>query len=196
MSACAWTKAVTLGLLLVAVLLQTEVASAGGTTTSCVGPGNPCGLTIEKLVNGNIADTAPGVLVPVGSILTFTYVVTATAPAQNPAVHDDNGTPGFTADDFSPVLVSGDTTPNGILDPGETWTFSSPGHTALLGLHTNIGEVGLLFFCSPTSCNGGIVSDPASYTGVVPAPASLVLVAIALSGLALLTQVRSRPRTL
>jgi len=190
-------KAVGLGLLslAVAVLFQTAVASAGGFTPSCF-PGNPCGLNIEKLVNGQDADTAPGITVPVGSVVTFTYLVTTTVTANNPLVLDDNGTPGFTADDFFATLVSGDTSDFFNLDPNETWTFTAQG-PALLGLHTNIGTVGQLACITVTFCSfNGIDTDPASYTGVVPAPASLMLIAITLAGFALLTQLRGSPRTL
>ena len=104
------------------------------------------------------------------------------------------------ADDFLAVFVGGDTVDFGSLNPGETWTFTAQ-ETALVGVHTNIGTVGQ-FQCPFIGCVPlfvGIDSDPASYTGVpagVPAPASLVLVGMALSAFALLGRPRSRPRTL
>jgi hypothetical protein len=40
------------------------------------------------------------------------------------AVVDDNGTPGNTADDFSPTSKTGDTNSNNQIDVGETWTYT------------------------------------------------------------------------
>ena len=204
-----WTKGLIVSLLsLAAVALQTGFGNAGTSFPPVVNPclgsfnPNPCGLDIEKLVNGEDADTAPGVFVPVGSIVTFTYVVTATSPASFSGflplgILDDNGTPGLPGDDFVPSFVGGDLSNLGVLDPGETWTYTAQ-ETALVGLHTNIGAVG----GSPPVCQVGspcfsiIAQDPASYTGVVSSPASIWLVGCALSGLAALRRLRSRPRTL
>ncbi len=48
---------------------------------------------------------------PVGSTVTFTYVVTNTGnvPLSGVAVRDDNGTPANPADDFDATFVGGDT---------------------------------------------------------------------------------------
>jgi len=67
-------------------------------------------VSIEELVNGQEADAAPGVTVPVGSVVTFTYQVTNTGASPFPlpfVVVDDNGTPGLTSDDFLPALTLG-----------------------------------------------------------------------------------------
>ena len=201
-----WAKGLIVSLLgLAAVAFQTGAVNAGGTINPnpCTIGGNPCGLGIEKLVNGEDADTAPGELVPVGSIVTFTYLVTATSGATflGLGVLDDNGTPGVPGDDFLPSFVGGDVSNLGVLDPGETWTYTAQ-ETALVGLHTNIGAVGgLIGLCSlpgpvcQFSVNPVLDQDPASYTGVVPSPASIVLVGCALSGLVALRRLRSRLRS-
>ena len=170
---------------LIACLLSSSIlgvaghAVAGGTI--CCGPPIGTGTvsaSIEKLVNGDAADAAPGVIVPVGSLVTFRYLVTNTGTGSfDVVVQDDNGTPGLLGDDFSPTLVIGD----GVFDPGDTWTYSAT-QTALPGLHTNIGSAGLLIgvFGSPGTVSfAALASDPASYTGV-PGPAALTLVALAL----------------
>ena len=47
-------------------------------------------------------------------------------------VRDDNGT-ADTADDFSPVFKGGDTNSDGVLDPGETWTYTATGTVGTVG---------------------------------------------------------------
>jgi hypothetical protein len=99
------------------------------------------GLHLEKLVNGQDADSAPGPTVTVGSTVTFTYIVTneALLPIANITVRDNNGTPGVPGDDFSAVFVSGDGNNNSLLDTSETWTYTAS-RTAILGQYTNIGS--------------------------------------------------------
>src|SRR5262249_61036770 len=76
---------------------------------------------------------------------------------------DDNGTPGNTVDDFSPVGVLsggfnvGDVNHNGKVDFGEVWLFTSTGATtqplkAVLGTTTNTATV--------IATNGRPVSAP------------------------------------
>ena len=76
------------------------------------------GINLVKLTNGTDNDTPPGVLVPVGSTVTFTYVVTNTGnvPLSGVTVRDDNGTPADPADDFDATFVGGDTDGDGLLD--------------------------------------------------------------------------------
>jgi hypothetical protein len=75
------------------------------------------------------ADRTPGspLLFASGSTLTYTYFVTATTatPLGSITIVDDNGTPAATADDLTPVYVSGDANSNGTLDPGETWVYTA-----------------------------------------------------------------------
>ena len=68
-------------------------------------------------------------------------------------VVDDNGTPGNTADDFSPTFTGGDTNGDGLLDLGETWTY------------TATGTVGTADYCNTGTASGtngttATASDP------------------------------------
>jgi hypothetical protein len=105
-------------------------------------------ISIKKAVNGQPADSpADAVYVPTGAVVTWTYVVTngttgtATPVAiANVVVTDDAGTQDVTSDDFHPTPTGGDTNGNGLLDPGETWTYEH--HAALTpGLHGNVARV-------------------------------------------------------
>jgi uncharacterized repeat protein (TIGR01451 family) len=65
----------------------------------------------------------------------------------------------------------GDTNKNGLLDPGETWLFTSAGvltQQARLGVHVNIATVTAQSVQNHVSVSD---TDPAYYTGVVPQPA-------------------------
>ncbi len=83
-------------------------------------------IAIQKFTNGQSAATAPGPSVPLGNPVTFTYAVTnpGNESLSNVIVIDDAGTPSDTSDDFSPTFTGGDTNNNGMLDVGETWTYS------------------------------------------------------------------------
>jgi hypothetical protein len=104
-------------------------------------------ISITKAVNGIAADSpADAVYVPASASVTWTYVVTngttgSATPVSiaNVVVTDDNGTQGVTSDDFSPTPTGGDVNANGLLDPGETWTYT---HSAVLpaGLHGNVAR--------------------------------------------------------
>ena len=88
-------------------------------------------IDIEKFTNGADADEPNGADVPEiapGETVNWTYQVTNTG--DNPfdisevVVVDDNGTPADTSDDFNPVLdATSDANSDGVLSPGETWTF-------------------------------------------------------------------------
>jgi hypothetical protein len=84
-----------------------------------------------------LAQAAPGRMLPVGTSVVWTYQVfdEGDAPIKVTSIRDDNGTPSNPNDDFTPtpVLQSGtlynlgDTNGNGLLDPGEAWLYSSQG---------------------------------------------------------------------
>jgi len=177
-----------MSLLLVTLLVYTGPAQAGGIIVD---------VDIEKFVNGVDADTAPGIFVPVGSIVTFTYTLENFGLETLPfpvSINDDNGTPSLFGDDFAPTFVGGDTTPNGFLDPDETWTYTAS-RTALVGLHTNIAVVFAL-----GDGAGPFDSDPANYfgqapAGQVPSPAPLVLIGSGLAALAYLRRLRPGSRS-
>jgi N-acetylglutamate synthase-like GNAT family acetyltransferase len=89
------------------------------------------GIDIEKLTNGVDADTeADAPEIAPGETVTWTYHVTNTGTvafsASEVVVTDDNGTPGNAADDFTPTRVlASDVGSDGILSPGEVWTYTA-----------------------------------------------------------------------
>ena len=87
----------------------------------------PAAINVVKLTNGTDNNSAPGAFVPVGSTVTFTYVVTnpGDVPLSGVTVQDNNGTPVNPTDDFNATFGGGDTNGNGFLDLLETWTFSA-----------------------------------------------------------------------
>ena len=84
-------------------------------------------IDIEKATNGVDADEPTGPLVSIGDTVTFSYVVrnTGDEALSNVVVVDDNGTVADTGDDFAPAFVGGDADGDGLLDPGETWTYTA-----------------------------------------------------------------------
>ena len=86
------------------------------------------GLQIDKATNGVDADSAPGLILAVGSPVIWTYQVSNTGNIPLAiSVRDDFGTSSNVSDDFSPKYVSGDTNGNGKIDPNEIWLFTSQG---------------------------------------------------------------------
>jgi len=106
------------------------------------------GIDIEKFTNGQDADTAPGPIVPVGSTVTWTYVVTNTGerPIGAIVVTDDQG-----------VTV---TCPDDELDAGTSFTCTATG-TAIAGQYVNVGSVTATRQDSTTATD----SDPSHYFG-------------------------------
>ena len=132
----------------------TGSADTLGLVAQFIGPGPS--INIVKLTNGTDNNSAPGVLVPVGSTVTFTYIVTnpGNAPLLLVPVNDDNGTPGVPGDDFRPNFGGGDINNNLLLDTTETWTFTAS-KVAAPGQYTNTASVTGI----PQPAGGPPVSD-------------------------------------
>jgi uncharacterized repeat protein (TIGR01451 family) len=134
--------------------------------------GVTAGINVVKSTNGQDANTATGPLLLVGSTATFTYVVTNTGTAAlgSVTVQDDNGTPGNTADDFTPTFQSGDTNSNGRLDVTETWTYQAT-RTVTVGQYTNIATAtGQGVDASGTAVPGlqtASDTDPSNHLGIL-----------------------------
>ena len=98
----------------------------------CVGA-DPA-IRIETYTQGVDGDDAPGPYVLVGDIVTWTYVVTndGDAPIGNVAVTDDHG--------VTVTMDEGDVNADGMLDLGETWTYSAHG-IAVAGPYVTVGSV-------------------------------------------------------
>ena len=145
-------------------------------------PPPPPVVDVEKAVNA-VDPLAPTVLedadsataapvLVVGDVVTFTYVVTNPGTvAVAVSLVDDNATPD-PADDFMPVLVSGDTDGDGLLDPGEVWLFVATA-TVQEGLHTNLATVTAM---DPTTGAEADDRDPANYVGQVPPPPTSITI--------------------
>ncbi len=125
-------------------------------------------IVVEKFVNGQDANAAPGVYVPVGGVVEWTYRVTnpGVIPLDGVTIVDDAGTPADDSDDWTitdAALLSGDTDSDGLLDTDETWLFEAPATgTAVEGLYTNFAAVA----ADPVGPEGPVLdSDPASYFG-------------------------------
>ena len=108
------------------------------------------GLTIQKLTNGEEADTPPGPAIPVGQPVLWTYVVTNTGDIRltSVAVTDNRG-----------VTVA---CPKTMLEPGESMTCTASG-TAVAGQYANVGTA------SGTPSGGSPITatDPSHYLGQV-----------------------------
>ena len=105
-------------------------------------------ISIVKKVNGEDANTAPGIYIGQGETANFTYIVQNTGNVQltNIKVTDNKG---VSVSCLSTQLAAG---------ASMTCTGSS---TAILGLYTNIGTA------TGTHSNGTVTAqDPANYTGV------------------------------
>ncbi len=132
-----------------------------------VTPTSDPNLEITKFVNGDDAQTAPGVVLEEGDPVTFTYQVstgTGNMPLSDVEITDDNGTPLDATDDFTATYVSGDTDGDDRLDPGETWNYEATGFVAAADQYSNIGTV------TGQPVAPGLeelsATDPANYYGV------------------------------
>jgi hypothetical protein len=125
---------------------------------------------------------------PVGSRVTFTYVVTDTGktPLGSITLRDDNGTPTDSSDDFTPTAVTtsggyniGDLNHNGLLDVREVWKYTYTTVVTSAGQHSNTATVtgtpAVLDSTGKVVVLGPNVTDQATayWTGVAPKPGSL-----------------------
>ncbi|QDT11456.1 beta strand repeat-containing protein [Planctomycetes bacterium K23_9] len=119
-------------------------------------------VNIEKSTNTIDADTGTGPLLGVGTTATFQYVVTnpGNTALGTVTVTDDQG--------VTPVLISGDTNSNNILETTETWIYEATA-TVTEGQYTNIGTV----TGNPVDANGDDIAglqdptdtDPSNHFG-------------------------------
>ncbi|RNI14650.1 VPXXXP-CTERM sorting domain-containing protein, partial [Methanohalophilus sp. RSK] len=118
-------------------------------------------IDIEKSTNGDDADTPTGPTIDEGDPVNWEYVVTniGNVNLTNINVTDNQGE--------VPVYQSGDTNIDGILEPGEIWTYTASG-VAGVGQYSNIGNV-------TGEYNGLEVndSDPSHYFGEEPPRSTL-----------------------
>jgi hypothetical protein len=130
-----------------------KIGSSGPGNADCPSPG----ITIVKSTNGEDANSPPGPMVAEFDLVTWTYDVTNTGniPLHNVVVTDDH---------LGTLLdpPTGDTNANGILDPGETWTYTADDEAAA-GQYENVGTV------TADSTSGPVTaSDVSHYFGSVP----------------------------
>src|SRR5262249_32966406 len=109
-------------------------------------------------------------ILTVGTNVVWTYLVSnpGSVPLTVVSVRDDNGTPNVPGDDFSPRYVSGDADNDGLLDPGETWLYTSAvvvTYTVQPNLYGNLGSVAAT---TPGGQTITAASDPSYHLGNVP----------------------------
>ena len=97
----------------------------------------------------------------------WTYLVTnqgnVAIAAAAVVVRDDNGTPGTTADDFTPKFVGGDLNANGMLDVGEVWLFTSEGVIVYTVGTAGVTNIGTVTITDPPSGGRATASDAAVF---------------------------------
>ena len=117
-------------------------------------------IDIEKSTEGVDADLPTGPLLPVGSTADFEYVVTnpGNVPLSTIVVTDSEG--------VTVTFQGGDTGPaNGLLDPGETWTYTGS-TTVTLGQYMNTGTVTSEYTDTPGNMFDPTDSDDSHHLGV------------------------------
>lgn len=121
-------------------------------------------LTIQKLTNGEDANTPPGPTIRVGAPVTWTYIVRNTGPVTATNISVTDNVAGVT-----PVYVSGDANNNSILEQSESWLYRATG-IAIAGQYSNIGTV------RGVGPDGDVVTaqDPSHYFGLARAEIGLV----------------------
>src|SRR5205814_1327614 len=122
-------------------------------------------INIVKTTNNTNNDSAPGIQVVAGSAVTWTYIVTnpGDEPLKSVSVVDDR---------IGALSAhTGDANANGLLDVGETWTYTATG-TAVSGQYSNLGTATGAGNVSNTTVTH---SNPDFYFGQNPAITIVVL---------------------
>ena len=142
------------------------------------------GIRIEKAINAadptaptaaEDADVPTGPELAVGTDVTWTYLVSndGSLALTVSEITDDFGTADDAGDDFTPAFVSGDTNQDGVLDPDETWLYTSAGvvdYQVVAGQHANVATV----IGIPVNGSGTVTdADAAHWLGVSEATASI-----------------------
>jgi streptogramin lyase len=121
-----------------------------------LGPAPEPEVRLEKSTNGQDADAAPGPLLPVGEVVTWTYVVSNSGNVEltSITVQDDHGTPGDPGDDYFCMV--------GTLPPGaQDETSCIFTDTAMAGQYANLATVEGTYGITQVSD-----LDPSHYFGV------------------------------
>lgn len=147
------------------------------------------GIFVQKLTNGEDADTPPGVQVGQEDEVVWTYEVTTGGhPTADVIVIDSDPT-------VQPVYVSGDTNNNGVLELGETWIFEARG-SATQAQYTNTGTADGYDLIEEFDVTA---TDPSNYQSVISVTGGDFSIApyavgVLVLGLALLLGMRMRRR--
>ena len=138
-----------------------STSTAGIVLKKAVNAANPAAPTTVEDAN-NASNPRP---LTVGAALVWTYLVSnaGTSALTITSLRDDNGTPMNPADDFFPQYASGDANTNNLLDPGETWLYTSAGVVSRLvqaGVYGNTATV-----AATGSAGTAFALDPAYHLG-------------------------------
>ena len=125
----------------------TTTATSGIRVVKAINAVDPSQPTVQEDAN----DALDPVILTIGTVPTYTFLVSNLGTnALNDIVLTDDAATDSPGDDFRPVPVqrgsniAGDTDKDGLLDPGETWRYSSAGvyNTApASGAHVNVAQV-------------------------------------------------------
>lgn len=120
------------------------------------------GIAVEKRINGEVTESAPGLTLAVGDTVTWTYAVTnnGSLPLGPVRVQDVESTPASVAGSAPGTVVHEETIAS--IPPGETVTLTASG-TARAGLYRNTVTATVPY---PSAPDGSIsAADEAHYTG-------------------------------
>ena len=142
-----------------APLLVSETAKVGLQASQSPPGGGQGQLTVRKLVNGQDTTVDP-LVVPFGSPVEFTFIVTNTGPGEATGIR--------VVDDKLGAI----TCPRTTLAAGESMTCTGPPHAALEGLHVNTVEAIWAPAAGPRTCWCPRPPGPSTTASARPSPAS------------------------